>query len=178
MHHCTLAGKRALFLLQFFCCTGDFSFFLSRSLISSLICTIYTMETLLTFWCFCNNITEHNKNGSFTQGHRKFGAFLGTSPTACFVVWNMFSSVVQESPNQSTSFRALLLLEQYSIERINDALVGASEKTFHKRPYIFIRLLAHIRVVNQNKSLYYYPKLYRNNDFSFKLLLDWPGEAF
>ena len=119
----------------------------SRRFLSNLFRDKSTMETPLTFWAIGHKITGHNTNGSLTQGHRKFRAFFGTSPTTCFVVWNM---LLARRPRKSTPEHllwALLLLKQYSIESVNAALVGVSEKTFRKWSYIFIRLLAHIQMV-------------------------------
>lgn len=90
------------------------------------------MATPLTLWDIGHKITGHNTNGSLNQGYRKFRAFFGTSPTVCFAVWNM---LLVHRPRKSTPEHllwALLLLKQYSIESVNAALVGVSEKTFRK----------------------------------------------
>lgn len=83
------------------------------------------------------------------MGYRIFRAFFGTSPQVCEIVWDMLTT--RRPPNSVPEHLlwALMLLKQYNIESVNATLVGVTEKTFRKWSLIYIRLIAHLPVVNK-----------------------------
>ena len=86
------------------------------------------MASVDSFLTLGHKITKHDMDGSISLGYQKFGAFFGTSPLVCVVVCDL---LLVQRPRKSTPEHllwALLLLKRYTIESVNAALVGVSEK--------------------------------------------------
>ena len=108
---------------------------------------LFFMASVDSFLTLGHKITKHDMDGSISLGYRKFRAFFGTSPLVCVVVWDL---LLVQRPRKSTPEHllwALLLLKRYTIESVNAALVGVSEKTFRKWAHTFIHLLSNLPVV-------------------------------
>jgi hypothetical protein len=107
------------------------------------------MASVETFWEAGHKITGHDVDGSLSLGYRRFRAFFGTSPLVCVVAWDMMSLARPRTSRPEHLLWALLLLKRYSVEDVNAALTGVSEKTFRKWSHIFINLLADMPVVGE-----------------------------
>jgi hypothetical protein len=105
------------------------------------------MASVDSFFTLGHKITRHDMDGSISLGYRKFRAFFGTSSLVCVAVWDF---LLVQRPRKSTPEHllwALLLLRRYTIESVNAALVGVSEKTFRKWAHTFIHLLSNLPVI-------------------------------
>ena len=108
---------------------------------------LFFMASVDSFLTLGHKITKHDMDRSIILGYRKFRAFFGTSPLVCVVVWDL---LLVQRPRKSTPEHllwALLLLKRYTIESVNAALVGVSEKTFRKWAHTLIHLLSNLPVV-------------------------------
>ncbi len=108
------------------------------------------MASIETFWRLGHKITGHDEEGSICLGYRKFKAFFGTTPMACFIVWELLLTTRPKKSKPEHLLWALLLLKRYNIEAVNAALIKVSEKSFRKWSLIFIDLLASMPVVREN----------------------------
>lgn len=109
------------------------------------------MASAETFWRLGHKITRHDMDGSITLGYRKFRSFFGTSPVVCVSAWDNLLNVLPKKSHPEHLLWALLHMKLYCPEHTNAALVGASEKTFRKWCHIFVRLIAKMPVVRDNK---------------------------
>ena len=139
------------------CCRRVMTLFLSIFCVYALLVnfSVFSMASVNTFWSLGSKITKHDMEGSISLGYRKFRAFFGTSPLVCVVAWDL---LLVHRPKKSTPEHllwALLLLKRYSIESVNAALVGVSEKTFRKWAHTFIFLLSNLPVVIKINSVHF-----------------------
>ena len=94
-------------------------------------------------------ITRHNIEGSVDTGLRRFREHFYATPIVCSILWNMMTEK-QMHPNGATvkcMLCALLFLKCYNTETVNSGTMNLDEKTVRKWQWIYIDLIAGLRLV-------------------------------
>eukprot|EP00171_Calliarthron_tuberculosum_P023605 IDg23605t1 len=77
---------------------------------------------------------------------RRFMGLFGVTPEVCCVVWNQLLGKMPKGAQPHHLLWSLLFLKLYANEHCNRLLSGADEKTFRKWAWIFIGLIAELKV--------------------------------
>lgn len=106
------------------------------------------MDDSLTelFYTYGNTLTKH-KSFSKYVGLCRFKAFFGVSPSICAMAWQHLKTSLPTDYNEMHLLWALLFLKCYNTESVNCSIAGCDEKTFRKRIWVVIEMLAFIKVV-------------------------------
>lgn len=90
---------------------------------------------------------KHNINGSRITGYRRFRAFFGVDPIVCSIVWEQLKNDRPPRSKPKHLMWALMFLKIYTTENVFRGIVGVDEKTWRKWIWIFIDLMASLKVV-------------------------------
>lgn len=104
------------------------------------------MASEILFWELGCGITGHDKAKSEKVGIRRFRSFFGISPKCCAVTWNKLEHLETSDPKHF--LWCLLFLKQYNTEEVNRKIVGTDEKTLRKWVWIYVNMIAALKIVN------------------------------
>lgn len=103
------------------------------------------METV--FWNVGLSYTNHKLENSKRTGLRVFRSFYGCSPQVCSKIWSLIEKTAPVASRPKHLLWCLLFLKRYNTEHVNSAITHVDEKTFRGWVWIFVRLLADLKVV-------------------------------
>lgn len=78
---------------------------------------------------------------------KKYKLFFGVTPEICVIIWQLLEDKIPEGSCPKHLLWTFLFLKQYSVENSNSKILKTDVKTFRTWTWIFVHLLADLKVV-------------------------------
>ncbi len=93
------------------------------------------------------DIMNKSLTSSDKINNRRFRSHFGISPKVCYCVWMKSLSYHPTGSKDIHLLMALHFLKCYNTESVNASLFQVDEKTYRKWQWIFVRIIAELKIV-------------------------------